>query len=174
MRLRQNVEMIRTQPADEDKAGKHQTFGPGGLTPVQKERIAKLVQTEKQRKTVPLDHTLVLVKHLVKMKTENLELESYIKEMKAKMQENGIAIPSKHKPENASDNMDENAAAVGEGDNDEDSDDSDYTDSDDEDKEIVPGEGMLEQIFHLQNIENANKLGLSAGPIKSKKLAVKK
>ena len=67
--------------------------------------------------------------------------------------------------------MDENAAAVAEGDNDEDSDDSDYTDSDDEEKEIVPGKGMLEQIFHLQNIENANKLGLSAGPIKSKKLA---
>jgi len=44
-----------------------------------------VVEMEKQRKTVPLDHSLVLIKHLVQVKTENLELESYVKEMQAKL-----------------------------------------------------------------------------------------
>lgn len=85
LRLRQHVEVIRSQPADDVKAGKHQTFGGDDLSPAQKERIAKVVEMEKQRKTVPLDHSLVLIKHLVQVKTENLELESYVKEMQAKL-----------------------------------------------------------------------------------------
>ena len=47
---------------------------------------------------MPLDHAIVLVKHLVKMKTENYELENYIKEMKAKMQEAGVGVPSMPNP----------------------------------------------------------------------------
>ena len=105
------------------------------------------MQVEKQKKTVPLDHALVLVKHLVQVKTENLELESYIKEMQAKMQEAGVAIPSKHKPENASDNIDEHAAK--EEDNDDSDEETDSEDSEDENKDPIPGGNLLEQIFHL-------------------------
>ena len=50
-----------------------------------------------------MDHAIVLVKHLVKMKTENYELESYIKEMKAKMEEAGVGVPGKSKPEGTAD-----------------------------------------------------------------------
>ena len=53
------------------------------------------MHTEKQKKTVPLDHAIVLVKHLVQIKTENYELEGYIKEMQAKLQEAGLEVPLK-------------------------------------------------------------------------------
>ena len=44
---------------------------------------------------MPLDHAIVLVKHLVQMKTENYELEAYIRDMQAKMQEAGVEVPAK-------------------------------------------------------------------------------
>ena len=100
VRLRQHVEVIKHQPADQMQ---HQTFGGGQkLTKQQQERITSVVQTEKQKKSVPLDHAIVLVKHLVKMKTENYELETYIKEMKAKMEEAGVGVPSNPKQADSS------------------------------------------------------------------------
>ena len=51
---------------------------------------------------MPLDHAIVLVKHLVQMKTENYELEGYIREMQAKMQEAGLEVPLKPTKNDAS------------------------------------------------------------------------
>ena len=45
---------------------------------------------QKQEKTVALDHALVLVQHLLKAQTTNMELTNSLKEMQAKMQEHGI------------------------------------------------------------------------------------
>lgn len=73
-------------------------------------------------------------------------------------------MPSKHKPENASDNDDAKNAATpanNASDDDVDSDDSSCDDDSDEMTDPVPGGNLLEQIFHLQNVENANKLGIS-------------
>ena len=108
-----------------------------------------------------MDHAIVLVKHMVQTKTENLELENYIKEMQAKMKEAGVELPERATRESA-----QNASShVQEEDNeDEEDDESDYDsefDSDDENRAPVPGGDLLEQIFHLQNVENANKLGIS-------------
>ena len=78
---------------------------------------------------MPLEHALVLTKHLLALQTENYELESLCKEMKAKLGENQIQGSNK------------DATTT------EDADDS----SDDSDVGIVPGGNMLEQIFNLQS-----------------------
>ena len=61
------------------------------------------------------------------------------------------------------------------GGDDDDSYDDDDLSSDSSDNGIpVPGEGLLQQIFHLQNKDNANQLGISMKePSKSKPLAKK-
>ena len=76
------------------------------------------------------------------------------------MKEAGLSVPSLKSPENTS----ERDSAY------DDETDSDFTDSDDE--YPVEGANLLEQICNLQNAENANQLGLSAKPAKSKPLAV--
>ena len=69
--------MIKSQPSD--KALKHQTFGKEdgqNLSSDQLERIAQIICRAKGDKSVPLDHALVLTKHLVEVKTQNMNLES--------------------------------------------------------------------------------------------------
>ena len=77
------------------KSMKHTTFGgEESLTEEQKSKIDVLVGKARQERSVPLDHALVLVKHLMQTRLANMELETYIKEMQAKLQENGISVPS--------------------------------------------------------------------------------
>ena len=77
------------------------------------------------------------------------------------MKEAGVELPEKAIREsapNASGHVQEEDEDI------EDDDESDYDsefDSDDENRAPVPGGDLLEQIFHLQNVENANKLGIS-------------
>jgi hypothetical protein len=89
---------------------------------------------------VPLEHALVLVKHLVEMKTTNMELEIYVKEMQVKMREGGIAVPSMLKPEiTVSEKRSSN--------DDQDDDDSSVDSQDSESNsnlEPVAGKGLLE------------------------------
>ena len=85
--------------------------------------------------------------------------------MQAKLTENGIDVPSMLKPEKPGDqdeNM-EDANKESHDDHEDHDDDDDYDfDSDDSDNcEPIPGDGLLEQIFHLQNKESANQLGIS-------------
>ena len=45
-----------------------------------------------------LEHALVLVKHLTQMKTTNLELETHVKELQAKLREAGVPVPTQAAP----------------------------------------------------------------------------
>ena len=65
------------------KTMKHTTFGGGeeNLTADQRTKIDLLVGKARQDRSVPLDHALVLVKHLMQTRLSNMELETYIKEM---------------------------------------------------------------------------------------------
>ena len=89
LRVRQHIDMIKSQPLD--KAQKHQTFGMDegqNLSSDQMERIAQVIGRHKADKSVPLDHALVLTKHLVEVKTQNMNLETQILELQAKLKEN--------------------------------------------------------------------------------------
>lgn len=86
---------------------------------------------------MPLEHALSLVKHLVQMKTTNLELEAYVKEMQAKLRENGVPVPSMVKPEKTGRAKDEVQ------DNDDLSADS-YDSEDSDNLDPVAGKGLLE------------------------------
>ncbi len=90
---------------------------------------------------MPFEHALVLVKNLMMTKTENMELCAYIKELHAQMNEAGLQVPPQKKPEST----DDKDSAY-----DSEDDDSDFTDSDEE-LAPVAGNGLLEQIFNLQN-----------------------
>ena len=96
---------------------------------------------------MPLDHAIVLVKHLVQVKTENLELENYIREMQAKMQEAGLEVADRPKHGGNSDeagHVSEMQQVADEGEE-----TSDYDSEDSDDVRPVPGGDLLEQIFHL-------------------------
>jgi len=89
---------------------------------------------------VPLEHALVLVKHLVQMKTTNMELETYVREMQVKMREGGMPVPSMLKPEisgsekrTSDDDQEDEDSSV-------DSEDSDAINN----LEPVAGKGLLE------------------------------
>ena len=93
LRVRQHVDMIKSQPLD--KAQKHQTFGPDeNLSSDQLERIAQIIGRHKGEKSVPLDHALVLTKHLVEVKTQNMSLETQILELQAQLKENSTGQPT--------------------------------------------------------------------------------
>ena len=85
---------------------------------------------------MPFEHALVLVKNFMMLKTENLELCAYIKELHAQMKEGGLKVPPQKKPESTEDRD----SAY---DDEEDEDDSDLTDSDEE-CTLVQGNGLLE------------------------------
>jgi len=89
---------------------------------------------------VPLEHALSLVKHLVQMKTTNLELEAYVKEMQAKLRENGVPVPSMVKPEKTGLEKKAKDSVLSDDDFSGDSYDSD----DSENLDPVAGKGLLE------------------------------
>ena len=61
-----------------------ETFGPGfSLSPQQRAQVAETLKMKRQEKTVPLEHAIVLVKHLLKAQTVNMELDNHIKELQA-------------------------------------------------------------------------------------------
>lgn len=89
---------------------------------------------------MPLEHALNLVKHLVQMKTTNLELEAYVKEMQAKLRENRVPVPSMVKPEKAGSEKKAKDEPLSDDDLSGDSDDSDDSGNFDP----VAGKGLLE------------------------------
>ena len=94
------------------------------------------------------------------------------------MTEAGVAVPPKHKPENAGGDIESDESSDEDGDEDDDS-SFDSSDSDvglpgDGKTKIVPGEDLVQQILYLQNKDNAKNLGLSQRPAMSKPLAKKK
>ena len=94
------------------------------------------------------------------------------------MSEAGVAVPPKHKPENAGGDIESDESSDEDGDEDDDSsfdsDDSDAGLPGDGKPKIVPGEDLVQQILYLQNKDNAKNLGLSQRPTMSKPLAKKK
>ncbi len=128
---------------------KHTTFGgEETLSPEQKAQVDQLVNKAKQERSVPLDHALVLVKHLMQARSANMELETYINEMQAKLSENGISVPSKLKPEKVGD-QDENMEMAADDDSEEEDEENPYDNDSDSDSGSdrgipVPGEGLLE------------------------------
>ena len=70
--------MVKSQP-DVTR----ETFGSSSISPQVQAKIIQVVDKHKKNPTVPLEHAIVLVKHLIKTKTANLELENQIKEMQA-------------------------------------------------------------------------------------------
>ena len=93
------------------------------------------------------------------------------------MQEANVAVPPKHKPENAGGDIESDESFDDGADED---DDSSY-DSDDSDEglpgdgsvKIVPGEDLVQQILYLQNKDNAKSLGISQRAKVSKPLVKK-
>ena len=57
------------------------------------EELAELLEIERDQQVVPLDHALVLVKHMMRQKTKNLALHAHIKNMEALLQSNHIGVP---------------------------------------------------------------------------------
>jgi len=116
---------------------------------------------------VALDHALVLVQHLLKTQTVNMELKNSLREMQAKMAEAGIDCDN-----NTSRISLEGPGTPDEEDEDDCSDDS--YDSEDSDRcSIMPGSNLMEQIHNLETKESANRMGLSQKAPKSKALKVK-
>ena len=178
LQIRQNVEAVQSEADDNirqssNKAGRQNEQ----VVQQQKARVAEVLRQQKQEKLVPIDHALVLVKHLVHLKTANLELETYIKEMQVKMAEANVAVPPKHKPENTGGDIESDESVDEGGDEDDDSsydsEDSDAGMTSDGNLKIVPGEDLVQQILYLQNKDNAKNLGLSQRQKISKPLAKK-
>lgn len=92
MRLQQQVEAIKHQ-AESSTPGSHSTFGAAPLSKEQTEAIASVVKRKNEEKSVPLEHALTLVKLLLKSRTANMELENYINELKAQLDEAGHTVP---------------------------------------------------------------------------------
>ena len=176
--IRRKVDIIKTTAQDSSM----KNFTPGDLTPQQASQIMELMNAKKRERSVAFADALILVRHLVGMKTVNLEQACYIKEMQAKLQEHNIAVPSMQKPENtgsqasAEDDIvdePEDESDFSDSDSDDDSDLSDDQDTSSKKRKPVEGNGLLEQIFNLQKKDHANALGLSLKEKKSKPLQPK-
>lgn len=109
------------------------------FTPQQKDKIQGLIRAEKEKKSVPLQYALVLVQHLVEMKNRNLELETNVRELEAKLQEHGGFTATEENDDGCTGNDEDDDS-----DDDSSSDDSDYSSDD----SCTPVEGMnlIEQI----------------------------
>ena len=77
VRLRSEVTALVCTSKDH----KHQTFGQANFTQEQKQRAQAAIHIQKQEKSVALDHALVLVQHLLKAETVNMELKNSLREM---------------------------------------------------------------------------------------------
>lgn len=159
--------MRATQSSNDDQQKEENRFVSFGdnLTPNQKVKVDSFILAQKQKKVVPLQHALVLVQHLVDMKNRNIELETTVKDLEARLEESGqkSGAPVPAKEVVAGDINGENGTGsidYGEFD----------SDSSSSDEDLLPcdGHGLLGQIQFLEKKAIDKSLGFSQRIKKSK------
>lgn len=83
--LRQIEAEVEAFKRSSQNGKQHASFGnagaPSHLSSQEKDHIASLIKERKQERVIPLDHILVVLRHMLQVKAEYMEMSNYVKEM---------------------------------------------------------------------------------------------